>query len=319
MLAFGCGCAPTGVREAEAPPAVPHPGGNRCFAGECHTPVAQRLATLKRPHGPLKESARACEACHVLHGDASPGRRTRERVEALCARCHAEIGGKIRASRFRHTPIDRQGCTACHAPHGTDWPDLLDNPPPHLEMEYDPTNRRFCTKSCHARARYLDAGNAESGFRDGSRSLHWVHTTWKKVRGCNACHDTHASDQPFQIRPDVPFGTGGWKLPIAFTPTATGGSCVVGCHRPQSYSRARPAGRTGLDVGAEPASASSGPSPEARGDDAASGSRAAYPASRYSLELERAAEAGDARARAALAFAYRRGVGTPKDVAKALE
>ncbi|MDK2793350.1 MAG: hypothetical protein PWQ25_2213, partial [Deferribacteres bacterium] len=31
-----------------------------------------------------------------------------------------------------------------------------------------------------------------------------------------------------------------WELPINFTKTKTGGSCVVGCHKPKEYDRLNP-------------------------------------------------------------------------------
>lgn len=211
---------------------------SRCFDGECHRPLALRLATTKLRHAPVKETS--CKPCHQPHGNARPDRRTPDQIKALCIGCHAEIGKIIRGSSFRHTPIDKPGCTACHAPHGSDTPDLLDYPPPSPEPGFDPPLNSFCTKSCHKREWYRDAANAKSAFRDGARNLHARHTAEKKGRGCNSCHDTHASSQPFHIRPDVPFGTGGWKLPISFTRTEQGGLCVIGCHKPKSYAREKP-------------------------------------------------------------------------------
>jgi len=36
----------------------------------------------------------------------------------------------------------------------------------------------------------------------------------------------------------VPFGA--WRIPIDYTATETGGTCMTGCHRPYRYDRVEP-------------------------------------------------------------------------------
>ena len=55
---------------------------------------------------------------------------------------------------------------------------------------------------------------------------------------CRACHIEHASNQPKQIREKVPFGN--WEIPIKFTKSNTGGSCLTGCHKEYTYDRVNP-------------------------------------------------------------------------------
>ena len=75
-------------------------------------------------------------------------------------------------------------------------------------------------------------------FRTGDLNLHYVHVNRKKKgRSCRACHETHAASKEKQIRDSVPFGPGGWELPIGFEKTNSGGSCAPGCHRPYAYDR----------------------------------------------------------------------------------
>jgi hypothetical protein len=62
----------------------------------------------------------------------------------------------------------------------------------------------------------------------------------KKGRTCRACHETHASSKAKHIRESVPFGSGGWMLPIKFEKLESGGSCSPGCHTPYSYDRDNP-------------------------------------------------------------------------------
>jgi hypothetical protein len=60
----------------------------------------------------------------------------------------------------------------------------------------------------------------------------------EKGRTCNLCHEVHASAKPKLIKETTSFGT--WQLPLNFTPTATGGSCMPGCHRMRGYDRVAP-------------------------------------------------------------------------------
>jgi hypothetical protein len=62
----------------------------------------------------------------------------------------------------------------------------------------------------------------------------------RKGRTCRACHETHASNKAKHIRDSVPFGPGGWELPIGYEKTATGGSCAPGCHSAYTYDRVSP-------------------------------------------------------------------------------
>lgn len=81
-----------------------------------------------------------------------------------------------------------------------------------------------------------------TGFRDGDRNLHYLHVNrQKKGRSCRACHDMHASTQPFQLRERVKFGR--WLMPLNFKKTETGGSCSTGCHKLRVYDREAASGR----------------------------------------------------------------------------
>ena len=77
-----------------------------------------------------------------------------------------------------------------------------------------------------------------TNFRDGKYNLHFLHVNRKKGRTCTSCHGAHASTQAKHIREEVPFGS--WSYPIQFTKTKNGGTCVVGCHAPKTYDRAKP-------------------------------------------------------------------------------
>ena len=77
--------------------------------------------------------------------------------------------------------------------------------------------------NCHAPDLVLQPqGTGLTGFRDGDKNLHWLHVNQQKGRTCRACHEVHASREPFHIRESVPFGTGGWMLAINFSSDADG-------------------------------------------------------------------------------------------------
>jgi predicted CXXCH cytochrome family protein len=78
-------------------------------------------------------------------------------------------------------------------------------------------------------------GTGLTGFRDGAKNLHYSHVNKETGRTCRACHEVHASKQPFLIRQAVAYGPNGWKLEINYKQTPTGGSCAPGCHKPKTY------------------------------------------------------------------------------------
>jgi predicted CXXCH cytochrome family protein len=46
----------------------------------------------------------------------------------LCGRCHADTLKRIAATPVGHKPVAEGACTACHSPHGSNLPYLVDQP-----------------------------------------------------------------------------------------------------------------------------------------------------------------------------------------------
>jgi predicted CXXCH cytochrome family protein len=135
-----------------------------------------------------------------------------------------------------HGPIRLGACTACHQPHAGDQAKLLASAyPPEFYAPFQAERYQLCF-TCHSKDLVLvkDA-TAPTGFKDGSRNLHALHVNQEKGRTCRACHEVHASKQPFHIREKVPFGSGGWEIEIKYRRTANGGTCEAGCHGERSY------------------------------------------------------------------------------------
>jgi predicted CXXCH cytochrome family protein len=175
-----------------------------------------------------------CLACHDPHQSSRRHLLKKDPV-ALCRSCHGESGFK---GDSVHQPVEAGDCIACHDPHGSAYrKNLKKNFSADFYPPYKSDNYELCF-SCHDREIISD-GLTETltNFRNGRRNLHAVHVNRPvKGRNCKTCHDPHASGQALLIRRRIP-GFGTWSIPIGFTRTANGGTCLVGCHKPRSYSR----------------------------------------------------------------------------------
>jgi predicted CXXCH cytochrome family protein len=205
---------------------------------ECHVKMDEHLKKVKGQHSALKKGP--CTTCHTPHS-SNFVRQLKKSTKEICYDCHKDIGGRVQASKSLHGPVQQDDCYACHDSHGSDFTQILKKFfPPEFYTEYKTENYNICW-DCHNKdVAVSEVTTTLTGFRNGGRNLHFVHVNKKKGRSCKACHEAHAGNQDKHIRPDVPFGGGGWKLPIQYTRNATGGNCVVGCHRELSYDREAP-------------------------------------------------------------------------------
>ncbi len=190
----------------------------------------------KYKHEPVVEGK--CTSCHTPHS-SEERKQLWASLNKLCLKCHVDLADYIRDSKFLHGPVKTGDCDACHKPHGSQFAFLLNKYfPPEFYTPYKANKYDLCFE-CHNRDIARDKRTTTlTDFRNGSLNLHYVHVHREKGRSCKACHDAHASSQAKHIRLEVPFGA--WSYPIQFTKTKTGGSCVVGCHRPLSYDRINP-------------------------------------------------------------------------------
>ena len=115
---------------------------------------------------------------------------------------------------------------------------LPGNYPAALYVPYKEGTYDACLK-CHEKnlLRFAET-TLYTGFRNGSRNLHYVHVVSQKGRTCRVCHEPHASNEEKLITKEgIKFGA--WKIPLNFKKTATGGSCEPGCHRAFKYDRVK--------------------------------------------------------------------------------
>ncbi|MFA7402999.1 MAG: cytochrome c3 family protein [Pelobacteraceae bacterium] len=187
------------------------------------------------PHKPVAEGK--CLSCHDPHQSDQKFMLKAEGAN-LCMTCHdkAEFTGKS-----VHAPVAAGDCAACHAPHGTQLHHLLKRAvPEEMYQSFNRSNFELCF-GCHANT-LADSQrtDSETNFRNGMFNLHYLHVNKiDKGRSCKVCHDPHAASQPRLISSKIP-GFGRWKIPIRYTKTNVGGTCVVGCHKPKSYNRIDP-------------------------------------------------------------------------------
>jgi len=94
---------------------VVNPGRKPEACLQCHTDIK---AQMHLPyHHPVTEGKMSCNDCHDPHGDDihNPKGLFVSRVNATCAKCHRE---QARPRVFEHEAL-REGCTTCHAVHGS--------------------------------------------------------------------------------------------------------------------------------------------------------------------------------------------------------
>lgn len=219
----------------------------------CHADIGKTAATATHPHSAVTDG-KACLNCHTPHGSEHKFQLAVEPI-ASCLVCHSKpvVVSPTRTvaavpeiaidSMHKHGAINDGSCSACHNVHGGDRDRLLVQN--YTTAFYEPFSEEayaLCF-TCHDK-KLVDSEVADSlqtGFRNGTRNLHFVHVRSNpQGRSCRSCHAIHASAQTSMITDTVPYGQ--WKLPMNYKPTATGGTCASGCHKPQTYDRTTAAG-----------------------------------------------------------------------------
>lgn len=217
----------------------------RAVCLDCHEAVVENLPLAESIHGAFG-SEQACTHCHLPHASELQGLLAVP-TTILCYTCHdqeieSESGETIlnmkeliEESAVVHEPAALGECMSCHVSHFSPQHSLLRDMYPNKEYAvYEPANYAMCLE-CHDAVLIESEFTTLTGFRDGDRNLHYVHTHREKGRACGLCHQSHAGSLPSLMREQVPFGSGGWSLPIGFEKTPFGGTCASPCHDQQSY------------------------------------------------------------------------------------
>jgi predicted CXXCH cytochrome family protein len=214
---------------------------------KCHDDIETKYKRSLQKHEPLYSGSQ-CANCHSAHFADYQALLLIEGSE-LCLNCHGDknnestsalrnIREEIEDKLVIHPPIEDEGCSGCHDPHGSGHDALLNGPyPGTVYAPYDEDAYDLCFQ-CHDKE-LLTSRDSESAtdFRNGSLNLHNLHVAIeRKGRTCKACHMSHGSDGEKLINPEgIPFGS--WKIPVRFEMTENGGSCIPGCHQGMVYDR----------------------------------------------------------------------------------
>lgn len=219
---------------------------------QCHQDIAHTIETATTQHGAITTN-RACTNCHAAHA-SDHASLLKDEPRNLCFECHnkaipmpdgtklVNIKALIETGKSLHGALTQRGCVECHEIHGGGHRRLLTNEyPADIYYPFKESSYALCF-SCHDRALVMDAKTVgATSFRNGDTNLHFVHVNKdKKGRSCRVCHDAHAASRDKHIRDNVPYGPGGWKLPIAYKTLPEGGSCGGACHAPLEYNRVTP-------------------------------------------------------------------------------
>ncbi len=213
----------------------------------CHVGIGAQVKAAKIKHYALTKDKK-CSNCHNPHA-TNVERLLIALPFNLCVNCHSKDGmtstdGKpmpnytklLSENAVWHDPVKAKDCSACHRTHGGENYRLLIAAYP--ETFYAPFEKKtyaLCF-SCHNEKVVSEAQTTTlTGFRDGSKNLHFSHVVKERGRTCRACHEVHAAKQAKRMRENVPYGPGGWLLNIGFTKTSTGGTCTKTCHPQKSY------------------------------------------------------------------------------------
>ena len=145
----------------------------------CYTCHANVRAQFEMPvKHRVNEGFMQCSDCHNPHGAFAPTVRAglRPRMieqhsgnEETCVRCHSDKRGPF---LFEHAPVRVEGCTTCHAPHGS-------------------MNTRLLTRSA-VFTMCLECHNGAGNFGrqgDGVKTQSGSHNMFDpKYRNCTTCH-----------------------------------------------------------------------------------------------------------------------------------
>jgi len=218
----------------------------------CHEDIHQTIDNSTTAHGAIL-TERSCLNCHSPHASDHP-RLLMNDVDTLCFECHnreieledgtqiANIKAVIDSGKSLHGPVASGNCVLCHEIHGSENNRLLVRAYSNkLYVPFDESQYALCF-GCHDKTLVTEEkSTTATDFRNGDTNLHFVHVNRdKKGRSCGVCHDSHAADSDRHIHDVVPFGPGGWELPIFFKRIEGGGGCASGCHQSIEYNRNDP-------------------------------------------------------------------------------
>ena len=132
-----------------------------CFG--CHTEIKPQLSMPF--HHKVEEGLMKCTDCHDAHGSFNRNNlKSVSQQDAVCMKCHSETAGPF---VYEHDVVKTEGCTACHSPHGTPNPRMLNR-----------ANVNTICLQCHS-----PSPNFTTGLPIGP-----AHNQNQQYQACTICH-----------------------------------------------------------------------------------------------------------------------------------
>ncbi len=232
----------------------PHPGdGNTgfvlsenvpelCFL--CHSDMFDESVSSRVAHG-MVSGPFNCISCHNPHS-SNNARLLKRDGNDLCLSCHnktirtdsSEIKNikiLLSGNNIIHQAIEG-GCVTCHDPHFSANARLLTGSFPEGQYVKAAAEEFEICFMCHDEALFNEESTEYgTGFREGSKNLHYLHVNREKGRNCNMCHDVHGAAYEHLLVDKLQFGE--WEMIIKYISEPDGGSCLTACHSEKHYRR----------------------------------------------------------------------------------
>lgn len=243
------------------------PKNRICF--ECHDPVPPEAA--KGSQHSVVTNETGCVNCHDPHSSDQDSLLLSPQ-KTLCLGCHdqdidvkkgkqtktvSNIKQRLEMPSVHEPATAADGCTTCHAPHGSKHKKLLVAAfPEKIYNRYEPGdgtagNTYELCFNCHDQTMLNKAINAgDTRFRNDRlragvvvrENLHWLHVVdavgWddkSRGRSCDICHDPHGATQPHLVK--AWWTMRSYQPILKYESRPDGGECLRSCHTPRSYQR----------------------------------------------------------------------------------
>jgi len=137
---------------------------------QCHTDIKPQFSMPF--HHRVDEGLVSCSDCHDPHGTfRRKGLKASAQQDAVCTKCHSETAGPF---VYEHAVVKTEGCTACHFPHGSPNPRLLNR-----------ANVNTICLECHSPSMNFTAAEPQGPS----------HNQATQYQACTICHnEVHGSN-----------------------------------------------------------------------------------------------------------------------------